>query len=225
MTIYRELTPLRKKEMVRALQVSALLFVGFLITTQQILAKSWLYNVDHHIQNMKHYTIKGFPSHVLIAIDDLGLRWFTATILITSAVLISWRFKSYRPLNLSILSLLALNGVVGASKLFFGRTKPRLFLDELHQGGMSYPSGHAANALVSWGLLSYLVFRYTKRDPFQGIELGWLAGVITLAVCIVSLIRRTHWFSDLLGGVLLGGAILLALIAIDRFVPSKKQPS
>jgi membrane-associated phospholipid phosphatase len=90
---------------------------------------------------------------------------------------------------------------------------------------MSYPSGHAANALISWGLLSYLVFRYTKRDPFQGIELGWLAGLITLAVCIVSLIRRTHWFSDLLGGVLLGGAILLALIAIDRFVPSKKQPS
>ena len=215
----------RRKEMVRALQISAGLFLGFLITTEQILTKSWLYRVDHHIQQMKHYSIHGFASHVLLAIDDLGLRWFTATVLITASVLISWRFKSFRPFNLSILALLALNGVVGASKIFFGRTKPRLFLDELHQGGMSYPSGHAANALISWGLLAYLIYTYTKKGPFKGIRLYWMAGLFTISMSIVSLIRRTHWFSDLLGGLLLGGSILLALIAIDRFVPSDKQPS
>ena len=215
----------RRKEMVRALQISAGLFLGFLLTTEQILTKGWLYNVDHHIQRMKHYSIHGFASHVLLAIDDLGLRWFTATVLIAASVLISWRFKSFRPLNLSLLALLALNGVVGASKIFFGRTKPRLFLDELHQGGMSYPSGHAANALISWGLLAYLIYTYTKKGPFRGIRFYWVAALFTISMSIVSLIRRTHWFSDLLGGLLLGGSILLALIAIDRFVPSSKQPS
>jgi membrane-associated phospholipid phosphatase len=42
---------------------------------------------------------------------------------------------------------------------------------------------------------------------------------------MVSLIRNTHWFSDLIGGVFIGGSLLVAVIAIDRFFPSKKQPS
>jgi membrane-associated phospholipid phosphatase len=90
---------------------------------------------------------------------------------------------------------------------------------------MSYPSGHASNALVSWGLLAYLIYRYTNRAPFIGINLYPVVGLITFIVVMVSLIRNTHWFSDLLGGVFIGGALLVAIIAIDRFIPSKKQPS
>ena len=95
----------------------------------------------------------------------------------------------------------------------------------LFANGMSYPSGHASNALVSWGLLAYLIYRYTNRAPFQGINLYPIVGLITFIVFMVSLIRNTHWFSDLLGGVFIGGALLVAIIAIDRFIPSKKQPS
>jgi len=39
------------------------------------------------------------------------------------------------------------------------------------------------------------------------------------------LIRNTHWFSDLLGGVFLGGAILVLLVALDRGWASERQPS
>ena len=53
----------------------------------------------------------------------------------------------------------------------------------------------------------------------------WLAILITFVVSIVSLIRDTHWFSDLLGGVFLGASLLVLIIAIDRSIPSKKQPS
>jgi len=217
--------PIRRSEMKRAIWISLALFVGFLVTTEQVLTKSWLFRIDHHIVAMKHHTFRGMSSHLLLAMDDLGLRSLTATVLIASAVLIGWRFKSYRPFNLSVLALLALNGVVGISKILFGRTKPRLHLDELHMGGMSYPSGHAANVLISWGLLAYLIYRYTKRPPFKGIQLTWLVVLLTATVSIVSLIRNTHWLSDLIGGIFLGGSILVAIIAIDRFFPSEKQPS
>jgi membrane-associated phospholipid phosphatase len=88
---------------------------------------------------------------------------------------------------------------------------------------MSFPSGHASNAVLSWGILAYIIYRYAKVDRYQG-KLA-TAGVvaITLTVCIVSLIRRTHWFSDLLGGIFIGSALLVAVIAIDRYVPSKSQ--
>ena len=215
----------RRQEMFHALRVSGLLFLRFAFITQQVLTRGWLYELDHYILNLKNPQFEGFAGHILIALDDLGLRWLTATILLISSAIIGWRFKSFRPFNLSLLAVLSLNLVVGATKLIIGRTKPRLYIDVLQAGGMSYPSGHASNALLSWGLLAYLIYRYTNRAPFQGLKLYPIVGLITATVVVVSLIRNTHWFSDLLGGVFIGGALLVAIIAVDRFVPSEKQPS
>jgi membrane-associated phospholipid phosphatase len=49
--------------------------------------------------------------------------------------------------------------------------------------------------------------------------------LISLSVCIVSLFRNTHWLSDLVGGVFIGAALLVMVIAVDRFVPSDSQRS
>ena len=223
--MFTELHPERKSEMKVAAIKSLLLFIGFIVVTVQVLTQSYLYDFDHWIKGLRHHTFKGMSSHLILAIDDLGLRSLTATVLIAYAVIVGYRFKTWRPFNLSLLALVLLNGVVGLSKLLFGRAKPRLALDLLHSGGLSYPSGHAANALLSWGLLSYLIFRYSQRAPFTGVNLNWLVIVITISVCTVSLIRNTHWFSDLLGGALLGGSILVFLIAVDRAWPSQRQPS
>lgn len=222
-----EIDPLSKRraEMFHALRVSALLFLGFLFITQQVLTRGWLYQFDHYVLLLKNPQFKGLAGHILIGLDDLGLRWFTATVLLICAAIISLRFKSFRPINLSLLALLSLNLVVGVTKIIIGRTKPRLYIDVLHADGMSYPSGHASNALITWGLLAYLIYRYTNRAPFEGIKLYPIVGLITATVFIVSLIRNTHWFSDLLGGVFIGGALLVAIIAVDRFIPSDKQPS
>ena len=223
--MFDQLSIQRKSEMKSAALKSLLLFFGFIVVTVQVLTKSYLYRFDHWIKALHHHTFKGLPSHIILAIDDFGLRSFTATALVAFALIVGFRFKSWRPLNLSILAFLALNGVVGISKLLFGRAKPRLALDLLHSGGLSYPSGHAANALLMWGLLSYLIFRYSHKFPFTGVNLNWLVALITISVCTVSLIRNTHWFSDLLGGVFLGGSILVFLIAVDRAWPSTRQPS
>ena len=215
----------RRAEMNRALKWSISLLCGFLLVTHQVIINGPLVHLDAIIANAHRPRLSNGLNNFLMLIDDLGLRGVTATVLLISAFLISRRFKSFRPLNLSILSLVSLNLVVGLAKLGFGRTKPRLNVDLLHFGGLSYPSGHAANALLTWGLLSYLIFRYTHKEPFEGMRLTWMVVVITTSVCIVSLFRNTHWLSDLIGGLFIGGALLVAVIAVDRFVPSQKQPS
>ena len=215
----------RRAEMNRALKWSVALLCGFLLVTHQVIINGPLVHLDAIIANAHRPPLSDGLNNFLMLIDDLGLRGVTATVLLISAFLISRRFKSFRPLNLSILSLVSLNVVVGLAKLGFGRTKPRLNVDLLHFGGLSYPSGHAANALLTWGLLSYLIFRYTHKEPFEGMRLTWLVVVITSSVCVVSLFRNTHWLSDLIGGLFIGGALLVTVIAVDRFVPSQKQPS
>ena len=213
----------RRKQMDRALRWSLLLFTGFLLVTQQVLTFGPLVEYDKKINSDPKPQFEGFAGFLLRRLDDLGLRGLTATVLILAASFIAYKFKTWRPLNLAFLSLILLNGVVGVSKLVLGRTKPRDGFDLLHAGGMSYPSGHASNAVLSWGILAYLIYRYAKVDRYQGRLASAGVVAISLTVCIVSLIRHTHWFTDLLGGLFIGSALLVAVIAVDRYVPSKSQ--
>ncbi len=216
-------TQLRRKQMDRALRWSLLLFTGFLLVTQQVLTFGPLVEYDKRINSDPKPQFEGFAGFLLRRLDDLGLRGLTATVLIIAASFIAYKFKTWRPLNLAFLSLILLNLVVGTFKLFLGRTKPRDGFDLLHAGGMSYPSGHASNAVLSWGILAYLIYRYAKVDRYQGRLASAGVVAISLTVCVVSLIRHTHWFTDLLGGLFVGSALLVAVIAVDRYVPSKSQ--
>ena len=218
-----ELIQNRRKQMDRALRWAVVLFAGFLLVTQQVLSYGPLVEYDKQINSAPKPQFDGFAGFLLRRLDDLGLRWLTATVLLLAAVFIAYKFKTWRPLNLAFLSLILLNLVVGTFKLFLGRTKPRDGFDLLHVGGMSYPSGHASNAVLSWGILAYLIYRYAKVDRYQGRLASAGVALISLTVCVVSLIRHTHWFSDLLGGVFIGSALLVAVIAVDRYVPSKSQ--
>ena len=220
-----QLVDQRKAQFNRALRWSVLLLIGFLFITAQVLRSGPLIAWDEKINKTPRPRFDGFSGFLLRRIDDLGLRWLTATILLLAAAYIAYKFKTWRPLNLALLSLLALNLIVGSFKLLLGRTKPRLGIDLIHAGGMSYPSGHASNAVLSWGILAYILYRYAKVDRYQGRLASAAVALLSLTICIVSLIRHTHWFTDLLAGLFIGTSILIAVIAVDRYVPSKSQLS
>jgi membrane-associated phospholipid phosphatase len=218
-----KLAQTRRRQMDRALRWSLILFCGFLVVTQQVVTNGPLVAYDKEINSQPKPQFEGLAGFILRRLDDLGLRSLTATILLIAASIIAYKFKTWRPLNLAMISLLSLNVVVGSFKIVLGRTKPRDGFDLLHAGGMSYPSGHASNAVLSWGILAYLLYRYAKVDRYQGRLASAGVALISLTVCVVSLIRHTHWFTDLLGGLFVGSALLVAVIAIDRYVPSKSQ--
>jgi membrane-associated phospholipid phosphatase len=216
---------LRRKQMVRAVRWSALLFLGFIAVTQQVITNGPLIALDAKIANADRVDFPSWVDFLLMRIDDLGLRGLTGTALIIAAIYIARRFRTWRPLNLAILSLIALNLTVGLSKLLIGRTKPQLNVDLIYAGGLSYPSGHASNAILSWGVLAYLIYRYAHVDRYQGRLASTGVALISLSVCVVSLFRNTHWLSDLVGGLFIGSALLVMVIAVDRFFPSNSQLS
>jgi membrane-associated phospholipid phosphatase len=214
---------LRRQQFNRALKWVAVLFAGFLLVTQQVITNGPLIHLDALIFKAHRPHLNHIEKLILMRIDNLGLRGVTATILFITAFFIARRFKSWRPLNLSVLAVLALNLVVGLAKLGVGRTKPRLNVDLVYAGGLSYPSGHASNAILTWGVLAYILYRYSHPKAWHPLAMGFAAGAFTLGVTIVSAFRNTHWLSDLLGGLFIGGALLVMVIAVDRFVPSEKQ--
>jgi membrane-associated phospholipid phosphatase len=211
--------------MVRAVKWSTLFFAGFIVVTQQVITNGPLIALDARIANAGRTDFASGIDFILMRIDDLGLRGLTSIALLIAAIYIARRFKTWRPLNLAILSLIALNLTVGLSKLLIGRTKPQLNVDLIYAGGLSYPSGHASNALLSWGVLAYLIYRYAHVDRYRGRLASTGVALISLSVCVVSLFRNTHWLSDLVGGLFIGAALLVMVIAVDRFVPSNSQRS
>jgi membrane-associated phospholipid phosphatase len=207
----------------RALKWSASLFTGFLLVTHQVLISGPFIEIDRWFSEADHPRFRGVSAFVIRRLDDLGLRSVSGIALLIVAVYISRRFKTWRPINLGLLAFLSLNIVVGAFKYGLGRTKPRIGIDLVHAGGMSYPSGHASNAIFIWGVVAYLIYRYAHVDRYRGRLASAGVATLSITVCVVSLLRNTHWFSDLFGGLLLGGALLVLIIAIDRYFPSDSQ--
>jgi membrane-associated phospholipid phosphatase len=143
----------RRKQMNSAIKFTVLFLALYAFVTQQVVANTWIRRLDEWIYERDFLLITpGQTPTLVMLVDNLGLRSVSSIILLIIAFLISRRFKSWRPINLSILSLVLLNLTVGASKLLFGRTKPSTGFDLFFtDSGLSYPSGHAANAILSWG--------------------------------------------------------------------------
>ncbi len=195
----------------------------FIAITFDVLHSGPLTDIDASIARWQRPNLPAWADWVIYNLDHLGLRGVTALCLLALAIYLGRRFTTWRPFNLSLLSLLALNLVVGLAKLEFGRTKPKLQIDLLDAGGMSYPSGHASNAILTWGLFAYLAVKYSAPSKFRTNVAIWSVTGISAIVVIISLFRNTHWLSDLIGGVSIGAALLFLIVAIDRLISSRRN--
>lgn len=74
-------------------------------------------------------------------------------------------------------------------------------------GGYSFPSGHAQNAMVFWGWLG-------RRPPWR--KRPALLGLVVLGISLSRIYMGLHFPADILGGWLLGGILLVGLVAVDR---------
>lgn len=82
----------------------------------------------------------------------------------------------------------------------------------IHQGGYSFPSGHAMISICVYGMLIYLVFKNIKRKDIK----IFLISLLTLLILSIGLSRiyvGVHYPSDVLAGYLLATIILIILIS------------
>jgi PAP2 superfamily protein len=119
-----------------------------------------------------------------------------------------------------VTALLLLNVSVGAVKLSTQREGPHyanvIGSNEMWLNGDIFPSGHTANAVVTWGILAYLA---TSPGARRGLSV--IAAVFSLTIGATTVYLGTHWVSDVLLGWVAGLLVLLALPwcepAIARF--------
>jgi len=142
----------------------------------------------------------------------LGQRAVALPVLFAFAVYVARRARSWRPVVLSVVAVLAVNLAVGLLKLATGRETPRTGDPDFFEGGIFYPSGHSANAVLVYGLTAYLAYRFLPDRHRLAGGLLVLTTAVSLAMLVGSLYLQTHWLSDLVAGWLVGGAVLASAV-------------
>ncbi|MFD3686856.1 phosphatase PAP2 family protein [Nocardiopsis sp. NPDC058631] len=145
----------------------------------------------------------------LVAVTQLGSQF----VLIPLVALVFWCVHPGAGARLFV--VLTASGVVNyLGKAVFYGARPYWYSAQVtaHSSGSSFgmPSQHAQASTVFWG---YLGFRSGRR------LLVWAAVALIAAICLSRIYLGVHYFSDVLVGLLLGGAVLWAALRWeDRIV-------
>ena len=182
----------------------------YLAIVWAVVTTSWLVRLDWQVMFFRPYQqwahIHWFVDYYVV----LGQRGPTAVMVAAWLGWRSWRQHTLRPLLTLGTALLLLNITVGAAKLGMGRLGPHyatmIGSNEMGLGGDIFPSGHTANAVVTWGILAYLA-----STPRARRWLSALSALTALGVGMATVYLGTHWLSDVLLGWTAGLLILLAL--------------
>ncbi|RKE17370.1 phosphatase PAP2 family protein [Streptomyces sp. TLI_171] len=169
-----------------------------------------LHRLDSAAAAHLHSAVREHPA-VLSALRVLSnVVWdpVTMRLLVAAAVLwLLWR-RAWR-LAVWAAATVAASGLIGlAVKSAVARARPALPDPVAHAPGFSFPSGHAMTAATCCAVL-LLVFAPVLRPPWRAAA-GTVAVLSVLGVGFTRVALGVHWVSDVVGGWLLGLALVAA---------------
>lgn len=128
-----------------------------------------------------------------------------------------WRLQMTRAIILA--AGMILSGLLTQSlKLFIARPRPNFAA--LAEDGFSFPSGHALGAIVFFGFLLFIIIRNIKGRWIK-LVFSLLLPLLILAVGFSRVYLGVHWTTDVIGGWVIGGLILTAMIKTIKYVEQK----
>lgn len=154
----------------------------------------------------------GYPAVWLFT--QLGGRAFILVVLAVLVGWLGWRRRTVRPLLRVLVALVLLTGVIYAFKYGMGRTAPAYPGSFFHRNGISFPSGHVANAVLMWGLARWQAVEYGLAARLQ--RLFWalsVAGPVLAGAAMVAL--NFHWITDAVVGAAVGVLLLGVVHTLD----------
>jgi membrane-associated phospholipid phosphatase len=180
---------------------------GFLAVTLALLTRP-VRELDLAVRDL-------FDAHRPRAADLVarGFNYFGQGGLLTAiaavlAVVLAIRTRKYWSLILVAVAFLLTGVATTPLKLWFHRAAPHSVLPDgvevrlfSQPGGLSYPSGHAVNTIVWWGVIALLA---AALLPIGEQSRRWLRLGPPIVVGFTATYLGYHWLTDMVAGVFLG---------------------
>ena len=141
---------------------------------------------------------------------------FDPFILVVVALIISAIFYSKKSKKQGILlatTTLITGGLILILKEIIQRPRPTFSL--IQETGFAFPSGHATMATVFFGIIAYMILVKVKHPVTKILTMFSAISIITI-ISLTRIYLGVHWFSDVVAGIILGGAIAITSISIYR---------
>ena len=178
------------------------------------LGAAWSVNLDQRVDQAMAALRAPALIHPALWITFLGGPIMVTTVTLIMLISLWLRQQSSYILPLSVaVTGCGLYTLLG--KALFPRIRPP---DAVYttEASLSFPSGHAAQAITAYGFILYFLWR--TRKTRGGRVLLLLSGSLVIAAIIFSRIYLSvHYLSDVGSGVLMGSAWLAIGIAISRW--------
>jgi len=198
------------------LAIAAACTWAFVAIADEVPEKGMMVRVDLAVTNwlQVHGTEKG--ESIFSAISLLGAPVLIAVLVITAVALLGrqdWR-------RLSMLIVTCGGGALldGVLKLVFQRARPS-FASEFRARSWSFPSGHAMNSLIVYGLLAYWI---ASGFPRARRTVIFAAGVLIGAIGYARIYLGVHYLSDVLAGYCAGFIWLIVCITGNQFAERRR---
>jgi membrane-associated phospholipid phosphatase len=198
--------------------VDLVLVVAFVALTFA-LARGHLLALDQHLADWadRHQpTLLHWTARVLNYLGQGGQVLMPVAIVL--AAVLTWRRRSIRPALVFVAAFVLTYLTIGPLKVWLQRAAPhfdgpdrlRLFNSAaVGTHGLSYPSGHVANALIWYGVIALLAGALVTIPPWAYLALRVLPPVIVF--CTTTYLAF-HWITDSIAGLFLG-LVLTRLMA------------
>lgn len=96
--------------------------------------------------------------------------------------------------------------------------RPRPAEATIQEIGASFPSGHAAGAVVVYGLMAYVAWRYMVKDIIARLVIVVMTTALIIATGLSRIYLLVHYPSDVAAGWTVGAVLLFGAIALLEFV-------
>jgi undecaprenyl-diphosphatase len=165
--------------------------------------------IDAEVTGLVAAEANGEWDPLLKAIEVIGQRAPLTVLVLMLGGLLAWRRRSWQPVLLAVATPIVFTLVVGGLKVTLGRGFPHEPGTGWWDGGLAFPSGHAAGAVAFWGIVATMLVRLQGQANLRTRAMLWLPWAVVLTC---SLLRGTHWAADLLAGGLVGYLVLKLLL-------------
>jgi undecaprenyl-diphosphatase len=200
------MTPMRRGVTVR--QRRALVALGIAATLAFLIlaaaaAQQRLFDGEDQVRDFLQWARQPFLDGPMRQISFLGSGWVVIPLTLAMSILL-WR----RDRRLALLFL----AVVGSATLLSSITKIAVSRPRPKGTDYGFPSGHVTTSVAFLGTLLYLAWASRMRARWRWVVTALCAGAAAGIACS-RLYLNSHWVTDVVGGLLGGGACVLFGVA------------